>query len=138
MWEFQRLWLYIYIYIYILIIILGSSSGQLVPRHNTKLRFKWCGAITTPISLFFFSLFTFCWGTIFSLMPPASILFNHIYLFTKKYQNIAHKLFWVSINISHLIGPQIFHISLSKLGHDIYYHKNPRKTNVLSNFIIII
>ena len=28
----------------------------------------------------------------------------------KKNQNITHKLFWVSMNISHLIGPQIFHI----------------------------
>ena len=29
----------------------------------------------------------------FSLMPLAPILFNHIYLFTKKYQDITHKLF---------------------------------------------
>ena len=64
---------------------------------------------------------TRCWGTIFSLVPHIPILFNHIYLFTKKYQNLTHKLFWASINISHSIGPQIFHISLSTLGHDINY-----------------
>ena len=57
-------------------------------------------------------------------MPNAPILFNHIYLFTKKYQNITYKLFWVSMNISHPIGPQIFPILLSKLGHDINHHKN--------------
>ena len=40
------------------------------------------------------------------------------------------------MNISHPIGPQIFHIALFKLGHDINYHKSP-KTHILSNFIII-
>ena len=60
-------------------------------------------------------------------MPRAPILFNHIYLFTKKYQNITHKLLWASINITHSIALQIFHISLSKFDHDINYHKKPKK-----------
>ena len=72
-----------------------------------------------------------CWGTISSLMPHALILFNHIYLFTKKYQNIIHKLFWASMNISHPIGPQIFPISLSKLGHDINHHKEPKNSYLI-------
>ena len=41
------------------------------------------------------------------------------------------------MSISHLIGPQIFPISLSKLGHNISHYKNP-ETHILSNFIIII
>ena len=55
-------------------------------------------------------------------MPHAPILFNPIYLFTKKYQNITYKLFWASMNIFHLIGPQIFPISLFKLGHNINHY----------------
>ena len=31
----------------------------------------------------------------------------------------------------------MFHISLSKLGYDINYHKKSPKTHILSNFIII-
>ena len=42
------------------------------------------------------------------------------------------------MNISHPIGPQIFHILFSKLGYDINYHKKILKTHILSNFIIII
>ena len=67
----------------------------------------------------------------FSLIPHALILFNHIYLFTKKYQNITYKLFWASMNISHPIGPQIFHILLSKLGHDINHHKNLKNSYLI-------
>ena len=63
--------------------------------------------------------------------PLAPILFNHIYLFTKKYQNINHELFRVSMNISHPIHPQIFLISLSKLGHDINYHKKPKNSYLI-------
>ena len=70
-------------------------------------------------------------------MPRATRLFNYIYLFTKKYQNITRKLFRASMNISHPIGPQIVPITLSKLGHDVNNHKSP-KTHILSNFIIII
>ena len=78
------------------------------------------------------------WDTIFSLMPRAPILFNHIYLFTKKYQNITHKLLWASINIAHSIGLQIFHILLSKIGSWYKLSQKVQKTHILSNIIIII
>ena len=41
------------------------------------------------------------------------------------------------MNISHPIDPQIFPISLSKLGHNINHHKSP-KYHILFNFIFII
>ena len=75
-----------------------------------------------------------CWGTTFSLMPHAPILFNHFYLFTKKYQNITLKLFWASMNISHPIGLQIFPISLSIIGH--YFSKKKKRQMCDPNIFI--
>ena len=35
------------------------------------------------------------------------------------------------MNISHSTGPQIFHILLSKLGHDINHLKKPKKSYLI-------
>ena len=93
--------------------------------------FLWVGQWPQARLLLWSSARRECWGIIFSFMPHAPILFNHIYLFTKKYQNITYKLFWASMNISHPIGPQIFHILLSKLGHDINHHKNLKNSYLI-------
>ena len=61
---------------------------------------------------------------------PQSYLITFIYS-PKKYQNITHKLFWASMNISLAIGLQIFHISLSKLDHDINHHKSLKNSYLI-------
>ena len=55
------------------------------------------------------------WGTIFSLKPHALILFNHFYLFSKNTK--ISPIYYFGPPWIFLIGPQIFPISLSIIGH---------------------